>query len=228
MAGEPWELTLERALLSRLPPAPSAGEPEDDDDDVSIEQNAEDRAARLDELMALSSIYGENLRGPAAVVAARMCAGDDVDAFDDDGMDAAIRFDLTVELDETPGRRIEVTIDGEHPGETSSSSSSFSLTHPPPVTLHVIFPRDYPSIRPPMIALTASWLPPQTLDAACDAMEAMWVPGVPVVFEMATWLAGGKFILIHSRTGNLTDVVFCSQARWTNASRRAASWTSPT
>ena len=117
-------------------------------------------------------------------------------------MDAAIRFDLTVELDETPGRRIEVTIDGEHPGETSSSSSSFSLTHPPPVTLHVIFPRDYPSIRPPMIALTASWLPPQTLDAACDAMEAMWVPGVPVVFEMATWLAGGKFILIHCRTGN--------------------------
>jgi hypothetical protein len=125
-----------------------------------------------------------------------MCAGDDVDAFDDDVMDAAIRFDLTVELDETPGRRIEVTIDGEHPGETSSSSSSFSLTHPPPVTLHVIFPRDYPSIRPPMIALTASWLPPQTLDAACDAMEAMWVPGVPVVFEMATWLAGGKFIFL--------------------------------
>jgi hypothetical protein len=89
-----------------------------------------------------------------------------------------------------------VTIDGEHPGETSSSSS-FSLTHPPPVTLHVIFPRDYPSIRPPMIALTASWLPPQTLDAACDAMEAMWVPGVPVVFEMATWLAG-EFIFLVS------------------------------
>jgi hypothetical protein len=61
--AEPWELTLERALLSRLPPAPSADEHDnDDDDDVSIEQNAEDRAARLDELMALSSIYGENLR----------------------------------------------------------------------------------------------------------------------------------------------------------------------
>ena len=80
--AEPWELTLERALLSRLPPAPSADEPDnDDDDDVSIEQNAEDRAARLDELMALSSIYGENLRGPAAVVAGRRGGGDDVVAF---------------------------------------------------------------------------------------------------------------------------------------------------
>jgi hypothetical protein len=48
-----------------------------------------------------------------------------------------------------------------------------------------------------MIALTASWLPPRTLDAACDAMEAMWVPGVPVVFEMATWLAG-EFIFLVS------------------------------
>jgi hypothetical protein len=26
----------------------------------------------------------------------------------------------------------------------------------------------------------------------------MWVPGVPVVFEMATWLAGGKFIFLVS------------------------------
>ena len=75
---EPWELKLERALVSRLAPAPDDDEEEEEDAQI-IAPNEEDRSAQLDELMALKSIFGDDLRGPAAAVAASMCAGDDDD-----------------------------------------------------------------------------------------------------------------------------------------------------
>lgn len=170
---EPWELKLERALLSRLAPAPDDDEEEEEDAQI-IAPNEEDRSAQLDELMALKSIFGDDLRGPAAAVAASMCAGDD-----DDETIGAFRFDLTIRLDREP-RRIDVRIDG---------APAATVVYPPPVALHAIFPRDYPSASPPLLALTASWLPPEATDAACDTMAAMWTPGAPAVFEMAGWLA---------------------------------------
>ena len=170
---EPWELKLERALLSRLAPAPDDDEEEEEDAQI-IAPNEEDRSAQLDELMALKSIFGDDLRGPAAAVAASMCAGDD-----DDETIGAFRFDLTIRLDREP-RRIDVRIDG---------APAATVVYPSPVALHAIFPRDYPSASPPLLALTASWLPPEATDAACDTMAAMWTPGAPAVFEMAGWLA---------------------------------------
>ena len=120
---EPWELKLERALLSRLAPAPDDDEEEEEDAQI-IAPNEEDRSAQLDELMALKSIFGDDLRGPAAAVAASMCAGDD-----DDETIGAFRFDLTIRLDREP-RRIDVRIDG---------APAATVVYPPPVALHAIF-----------------------------------------------------------------------------------------
>jgi hypothetical protein len=67
----PWELALERALLSQMPR-------DDGDDDGPGKQSSgagaeaeEDRSEQLDELMALAAIFGGDLSGPAADVAAR-------------------------------------------------------------------------------------------------------------------------------------------------------------
>ena len=173
---EPWELKLERALLSRLAPAPDDDEEEEEDAQI-IAPNEEDRSAQLDELVALKSIFGDDLRGPAAAVAASICAGDDDD---DEAIGNLLRFDLTIRLDDEP-RRIDVRVGSGAPAAT--------VVRVPPVALHAIFPRDYPSASPPLLALTASWLPPEATDAACDTMTAMWTPGAPAVFEMAGWLA---------------------------------------
>ena len=173
---EPWELKLERALLSRLAPAPDDDEEEEEDAQI-IAPNEEDRSAQLDELVALKSIFGDDLRGPAAAVAASICAGDDDD---DEAIGNLLRFDLTIRLDDEPGR-IDVRVGSGAPAAT--------VVRAPPVALHAIFPREYPSASPPLLAITASWLPPEAMDTACDTMTAMWTPGAPAVFEMAGWLA---------------------------------------
>ena len=134
---EPWELKLERALLSRLAPAPDDDEEEDEDAQI-IAPNEEDRSAQLDELVALKSIFGDDLRGPAAAVAASICAGDDDD---DEAIGNLLRFDLTIRLDDEPGR-IDVRVGSGAPAAT--------VVRAPPVALHAIFPREYPSASPPL------------------------------------------------------------------------------
>ena len=58
---EPWKLKLERALLSRL--APASDDDEEEEEEVQIiRPNEEDGSAQLDELMALKSIFGDDLR----------------------------------------------------------------------------------------------------------------------------------------------------------------------
>ena len=194
---EPWKLKLERALLSRLAPAPDDDEEEEEEVQI-IRPNEEDRSAQLDELAALKSIFGDDLRGPAAAVAAWMCAGDDPL---DEAIKWPIRFDLTIRLRQiSEARRIDVRIDG---------APAATVAHLPPVALHAIFPRDYPSERPPLLALTASWLPPEATDAACDTMTAMWTPGTPAVFEMAGWLAESSVDECFAPAGRALNLEGC-------------------
>ena len=66
----PWELALERALLRQLPARWN-------DEGDGVEDDADrrrDRAEQLDEIMALAAIFGDDLSGPAAAVAAREAA----------------------------------------------------------------------------------------------------------------------------------------------------------
>ena len=61
---EPWELKLERALLSRLAPAPDDDEEEEEDAQI-IAPNEEDRSAQLDELVAAGTVTRASSRAPA-------------------------------------------------------------------------------------------------------------------------------------------------------------------
>ena len=113
----PWEHELERALVSQLASVRLDGdETNDGGDEVVRDADAhdDDRAAQLDELTALASIFGDDLCGPAAADAKRAARelegrdDADADAAADDDDDAArgaetkrrnglLRFHLDVE-----------------------------------------------------------------------------------------------------------------------------------
>ena len=199
----PWELALERALLRQVPARWSDDDNNDyGDGDGDDADRRRDRAEQLDEIMALAAIFGDDLSGPAAAVAAReaaLVAGEDPPSLgpdaDDDAAaaDAAaagglLRFDLDVALsdaDAIEGVPVRVFVPGASP-----DSPPPVVTSLPPVRLSVIFPEGYPSRVGPAFALTASWLSRAHLDAAARALDAVCaeIPGEVVIFALVEWL----------------------------------------
>ena len=126
----PWEHELERALVSQLASVRLSSDGDETDDggggedvESDVESDVEDvesdesdadardddRAAQLDELTALASIFGDDLGGPAAADAKRaaralegMCSYDDGDddagsAVETSPAKGLLRFHLDVE-----------------------------------------------------------------------------------------------------------------------------------
>ena len=191
----PWELALERALLRQLPARWN-------DEGDGVEDDADrrrDRAEQLDEIMALAAIFGDDLSGPAAAVAAReaaLLAGEEPPSLGpDDAADAdavagggLLRFDLDVALndtDATEGVPVRVFVPG-----ASSDSPPPVVTSLPPVRLSVVLPDGYPSRVGPAFALTSSWLSRAHLDDAARALGALCaeMSGEVVIFALVEWL----------------------------------------
>ena len=208
----PWEHELERALVSQLASVRLVDGDETDEtdgggggEDVESVRDADarddDRAAQLDELTALASIFGDDLGGPAAADAKRaaralegMCSYDD----DDDDAGSAVetspakgllRFHLDVQpesydpnacadADRRGLTRIvlvsDTTSDASDEHHSHHSTETFPVTSLPAVRLSVIFPRAYPSAAPPAFALSAAFLPRAALERGARALRRIW------------------------------------------------------
>ena len=208
----PWEHELERALVSQLASVRLVDGDETDDggggEDFEGVRDADarddDRAAQLDELTALASIFGDDLGGPAAADAKRaaralegMCSYDD----DDDDAGSAVetspakgllRFHLDVQpesydpnacadADRRGLTRIVLVSDTtsdasdeHHSHHSHHSTETFPVTSLPAVRLSVIFPRAYPSAAPPAFALSAAFLPRAALERGARALRRIW------------------------------------------------------
>ena len=201
----PWEHELERALVSQLASVRLVDGDETDDGGGGenfegvrdADARDDDRAAQLDELTALASIFGDYLGGPAAADAKRaaralegMCSYDDDD--DDDAGSAVetspakglLRFHLDVQpesydpnacadADRRGLTRIvlvsDTTSDASDEHHSHHSTETFPVTSLPAVRLSVIFPRAYPSAAPPAFALSAAFLPRAALERGARA-----------------------------------------------------------
>ena len=221
----PWEHELERALVSQLASVrlvdgdvdgdetDDGGGGEDVESDVesdvedveSVESDADarddDRAAQLDELTALASIFGDDLGGPAAADAKRAARALEGTCSYDDGDDDAgsavetspakglLRFHLDVEpesydpkacadADRRGLTRIvlvsDTTSDASDAHRSRYSTETFHVTSLPAVRLSVIFPRAYPSAAPPAFALSAAFLPRAALERGARALRRIW------------------------------------------------------
>ena len=215
----PWEHELERALSSQLASVRVVDGDETNDGGGENVRDADarrdDRAAQLDELTALASIFGDDLGGPAAAYAKRAARAlegrDDADDADDADGNAAesngsglLRFHLDVEpesRDPSAGADAESL---EHSvtrvvlvSDTTSgrpSDEAFAVTRLPAVRLSVVFPRAYPSTAPPAFALSAPFLPRAALGRCARALRRIWDEGVcgaggsAVVFSWVEYL----------------------------------------
>jgi E3 ubiquitin-protein ligase RNF14 len=200
----PWELDLERALVSQF-----ASRRDEDDVPTSTTSSDrdDDRAAQLDELTALASIFGDALSGPAAAAArreARVVEGLETDdAIENESEneienDCLLRFDLDVDLDDDPATgtteegeahaSIRVSLCSEE--DTSSDLIVGTVSSLPPVRLSVLFPKAYPSTAPPMFALGSAWLSRLALERTAEALDAIWEAsrGREVVFSWVEYL----------------------------------------
>ena len=200
----PWELELELALVSQLAKGDDVDDKCIDDEEKNDE---EDRAAQLDELTALASIFGDDLSGPAAADAKRAARALEgvLEGIEDDDEDentregGLLRFDLDINLDndslgnysENIGTPTRVVLEqGTDLGEQGELLPVGTVVSLPPIRLSVIFPKTYPSSAPPVFALSASWVPRATLDAAASALAEIWIkcPGDAVVFSWVEYL----------------------------------------
>lgn len=57
---------------------------------------------------------------------------------------------------------------------TEEPLQKISISHLPPLTLHVTLPEDYPSTSPPIVTLHSSWLGPQSLAELCKRLDQLW------------------------------------------------------
>jgi len=208
----PWEHELERALVSQLASfrLVDGDEANGGDDDVpDADALDDDRTAQLDELTALASIFGDDLRGPAAAEArraARALEGRDSDDDDDDdgdddasaevaetGRNGLLRFHLDVEPDDDPDgadadppvTRVVLVSDEAHHLPVGL------VTSLPAVRLSVIFPKAYPSADPPAFALSSAFASRGALERCALNLRRIWDErgaGEPVVFEWVEYL----------------------------------------
>ena len=216
----PWEHELERALVSQLASVRLDGdETNDGGDEVVRDADAhdDDRAAQLDELTALASIFGDDLCGPAAADAKRAARelegrdDADADAAADDDDDAArgaetkrrnglLRFHLDVEPESYDPNAGHVDAESHLGGSVTrvvlvsdatsggQSRETFPVAFLPAVRLSVIFPRAYPSAAPPAFALSAPFLPRAALERCARALRRIWDESGPGTAVVFSWV----------------------------------------
>ena len=199
----PWELDLERALVSQLAECRDLDLANDDGEKNEF-TNDENCAAQRDELTALASIFGNDLSGPAAAGAKRTAfaleGGDEGEGIEGEGEgidegeknaagERLLRFDLEIDFrdTETPTRVFLERRNSEQPALNLPVGLASCL---PTVRLSVIFPKTYPSKRAPVFALSASWVPRFALNAAATSLDEIWnaCPGDAVVFSWVEYL----------------------------------------
>ena len=63
------------------------------------------------------------------------------------------------------------------------------VSHLPPVTLYVRYNEHYPSHEQPHRHLSARWLNPALTDRMKPALDAIFIPGYPVVFDWVNYIS---------------------------------------
>lgn len=58
--------------------------------------------------------------------------------------------------------------------QKTGSVNEVQILYLPPLTLHVILPKDYPSVSPPTFTLRSSWLRPMALSKLCTKLDFLW------------------------------------------------------
>ncbi|NWH79647.1 RNF14 ligase, partial [Piaya cayana] len=113
--------------------------------------SAEDREAQEDELLALASIYDEDVFKRAESA---------------QGGETRICLELP--------KNFKVFVSGDSTESLQGAGFEYTVRFLPPLVLNFELPPDYPSTSPPAFTLSGKWLSPPQLSALCKHLDNVW------------------------------------------------------
>ncbi|KAF3449386.1 hypothetical protein FNV43_RR10114 [Rhamnella rubrinervis] len=155
---------LEQLLLG-------AEEPELSEEQLRINDQAQE-----DELLAMESIYGEN-----------------VFILDKQRDLRSFQIHIHIELPNEITVTAKLNSSGDLKPKSESSDSfsySFKVQYLSPIVLTCLLPKSYPSHQPPHFTLSVPWLDSLRISNLCSIMDSIWMEeqGQEVIYQWIEWL----------------------------------------
>ncbi|PRQ18822.1 putative chromatin regulator PHD family [Rosa chinensis] len=144
--------------------------------ELSEEQLRINDQAQEDELLAMESIFGDNV-----IILERQ---------------RGLRcFQIRIHI-EAPGEiAVSTKLNSSSDLKYTSSSSddfsySFTVQHLPPIMLTCALPKSYPSHQPPYFTLSVQWLDSIKISNLCSMLDSLWMDqqGQEVIYQWVEWL----------------------------------------
>ncbi|KAK6934964.1 RWD domain [Dillenia turbinata] len=148
--------------------------------DLSEEQLRINDQLQEDELLAMESIYGDNIfllrweRGLRS-------------------------FQIHVHIETPNGIAVSTNLDmSADPNVKANGSAEFSysfkVNYLPPILLTCFLPKSYPSHLPPYFTVSVKWLDVARISELCSMLDSIWMkqPGQEVIYQWVEWLHGSS------------------------------------
>ncbi|WOG92849.1 hypothetical protein DCAR_0312126 [Daucus carota subsp. sativus] len=129
-----------------------------------------------DELIAMESIYGENL-----VISDQQRGLRCFQIY----VHIESLKDITISTQLNSSSHVQITSD-----DTPEFSYSFKVQYLPPIVLTCLFPRSYPSHLPPYYTMSVQWLDSSKISSLCCMLDSIWneQPGQEIIYQWVEWL----------------------------------------
>ncbi|MCD9559536.1 hypothetical protein HAX54_017536 [Datura stramonium] len=177
--------------------------------ELSPEQLRINDQAQEDELLALESIFGDNV----FILDRR----NGLRSFQIH-VHIEVPDELTVSVNLSSSGALEIPVD-------SSPEFSYSLKveHLPPIVLTCLLPKSYPSHLAPHFTISVQWLNSADISSLCSMLDSIWkeILGQEVLYQWVEWLHGSS--LSHLQFDQEIKLGFCAESHI--GDRRAISGT---
>ncbi|WCJ29144.1 NDR1/HIN1-like 8 [Euphorbia peplus] len=129
-----------------------------------------------DELLAMESIFGDNL-------VTRHKQGE------------LRSFQIYVNLDLPPEFMVMAGFNSPDDLNTKTENTdeflySFKVQYLPPIEITCLLPKSYPSHQPPLFTILVKWLDSPKVSRLCSMMDSIWMeqPGQEIIYQWVEWL----------------------------------------
>ncbi|PIN22822.1 putative E3 ubiquitin ligase [Handroanthus impetiginosus] len=143
-----------------------------EESELSEEVLSINKQLQEDELLAIESIYGDNI-------------------FIMDNQSGLKCFQAHIHVEVPKGLRITAKFDSEKSNNNSSEFSySFEVEYLPPIILTCLLPQSYPSMHAPYFTISVQWLGSSQISRLCSKLDSIWqeLAGQEVVYQWVEWL----------------------------------------
>ncbi|KAL3329789.1 hypothetical protein AABB24_033912 [Solanum stoloniferum] len=177
--------------------------------ELSTEQLRINDQAQEDELLALESIFGDNV-------------------FVLDRRNGLRSFQIHVHIEVPDELTVSVNLNSSGalgiPDDSSPEFSySFKVEHLPPIVLTCLLPKSYPSHLAPLFTISVQWLNSANISSLCSMLDSIWKEqlGQEVLYQWVEWLHASS--LSHLQFDQEIKLGFCAECHI--GDRRAISGT---